>query len=194
MKKLFALLLFLLLCCQSNPGEPGTSDPDQMVYVPEGEFLMGDNFDEGDGHEKPVHPAYVDSYYIGKFEVTNGEYRRFMDAGGFGKVGSEPLYWNSIQYRGGGPSGYDNFPVVVVSWYEASAYCRWLSEEKGDTYPCQRKQSGKRQPEERSRDDTHGETIYLAAMQITGITVIRMKKALLLPVFSTEVLETVFRP
>ena len=105
---------------------------------------MGDNFYEGNGNETPVHTVYLDSYYIGKFEVTNGEYRRFIDsggyinpeywnAGGFEKVGNKPKFWNDIIYKGGG-FGNDKFPVVGVSWFEAMAYCSWLSKKNGKTY------------------------------------------------------------
>ena len=106
---------------------------------------MGDNFNEGDPDEKPVHEVYLDAFYIGKFEVTNGEYKKFINDGGykkkkywkagrFKKYGSEPFFWKNSEYCGGGLTGNDNFPVVGVSWYEASAYCLWLSEKTGKEY------------------------------------------------------------
>jgi formylglycine-generating enzyme required for sulfatase activity len=114
------------------------------LLVPAGKFTMGDNYDEGNPREKPVHVVYLDAYYIGEFEVTNEEYKKFMDDGGYNKVEhwseggygmfDEPLYWNTAEYNGGSIPGNENFPVVGVSWFEAVAYCSWLSEKTGNVY------------------------------------------------------------
>ena len=61
------------------------------VLIPEGAFLMGDNFDEGRENERPVHQVVLDAYYIGKFEVSNREYKKFMDDGGY----SNPGFWQT---------------------------------------------------------------------------------------------------
>ena len=50
-----------------------------FVLVPGGSFKMGDNFGDGEDRERPVHTVDVDSFYIGKFEVTNGEWKKFRD-------------------------------------------------------------------------------------------------------------------
>lgn len=108
------------------------------LFVPAGEFLMGDNYNEGPSCERPVHTVYLDAYYIGKYEMTNGEYKKFIDDGGysdstywtaegFGKYGSQPQYWDVSTHRGGGIPGNEMFPVVGVCKYEAEAYCKWLS-------------------------------------------------------------------
>lgn len=55
--------------------------PNEMVLIPAGDFSMGS--DTGYTYEKPVHTVYLDAYYIGKYEVTNGEYKKFIDAGGY---------------------------------------------------------------------------------------------------------------
>lgn len=133
------------------------------LHVPAGEFEMGDNFDEGFPDERPVHKVYLSAYYIEKYEVTNEEYKKFMDdggyenpsfwnAGGFGEYGTQPLYWDnntdadprnsqrgSTFYQGrhvhgGGVPGHEDFPVNGVSWYEAMAYCSWLSSKTGQRY------------------------------------------------------------
>ncbi len=115
------------------------------VLIPAGAFEMGDHFHEGDGDEVPVHTVYLDTYYMAKDKVSNRQYRhfieaggyaapRFWSAGGFGEYGREPRFWKDDCYHGGGLSGNDNFPVVGVSWFEAMAYCSWLSEETGFTY------------------------------------------------------------
>ncbi|MFC2103582.1 SUMF1/EgtB/PvdO family nonheme iron enzyme, partial [Bacteroidota bacterium] len=112
--------------------------------VPAGQFSMGDNYDEGNPRERPVHNVYLDEYYIGEYEVTNEEYEKFMvdegysnqgywSGGGFGFF-SEPLYWNDSTYNGGGIQGNEQFPVVGVSWFEAKAYSSWLSTKTGNVY------------------------------------------------------------
>jgi formylglycine-generating enzyme required for sulfatase activity len=103
----------------------------EYLLVPAGRFSMGDNYDEGNPRERPVHTVYLDSYYIGEYEVTNEEYNKFIQdgsyekeeywsRGGFGMF-TEPLYWNDSALNGGGLHGNEKFPVVGVSWFEARA-------------------------------------------------------------------------
>jgi len=137
------LFLSLFICCG---GQKEVNDGyGDYLFVPAGSFEMGDNFNEGRSDEKPVHTVNLDAYYIGKYEVTNGEYKKFIDdggytnssywtAGGFGTYGSQPYYWTNAEFRGGGMPGNENFPVVGINWYEACAYCSWLSAKTGKTY------------------------------------------------------------
>jgi formylglycine-generating enzyme required for sulfatase activity len=115
------------------------------LLVEQGAIQMGDNFNEGDPDEIPVHRVYIDAYYIGKYKISNKEYKKFIDdhgykkskywkAGGYGEYGSAPRYWNNKKYRGGGIKGNEDFPVVGVNWFEAVAYCAWLSEKTGEIY------------------------------------------------------------
>ena len=115
------------------------------VLVAAGEFEMGDSFNEGNSDEIPVHIVYLDAYYIGKYKVTNEEYLKFIKeggysdadfwtAGGFGRFGQKPAHWDEKKYKGGGIPGNENYPVVGVSWYEAVAYCNWLSKKTGKIY------------------------------------------------------------
>jgi len=66
----------------------------EYVLVPAGEFLMGDNFNEGDASERPVHKVYLKAFYIGKYEVTNGEYKKFIDDGGY----TNSDYWKDEEW------------------------------------------------------------------------------------------------
>ncbi|MGB8647000.1 MAG: SUMF1/EgtB/PvdO family nonheme iron enzyme [Anaerolineae bacterium] len=77
-------------------------------YVPAGEFIMGD--DKGSDDEKPAHRVSLDAYYIGRYPVTNSDYKRYRDDRG------EPFKV---------PTGKANHPVVEVSWYQARDYCAW---------------------------------------------------------------------
>jgi formylglycine-generating enzyme required for sulfatase activity len=78
--------------------------------------------------ESPVRRVHVDSFQISKFPVTVGQYREFVNSGGYRK--SE--FWSSGGYqRWRAPLRWEeqieflNHPVTGVSWYEASAYCSW---------------------------------------------------------------------
>ncbi|MCW8985369.1 MAG: formylglycine-generating enzyme family protein [Thermoanaerobaculales bacterium] len=134
-------------------GLAGCGSPDTVVdegygeflLVPSGEFLMGDNFDEGHSDEIPVHAVDLDGFYIARHKTTNAAYKRFMDAGGyrtagywqaggFGECGEAPDFWSDADRRGGGIAGNGQYPVVGVSWFEAAAYCSWLSAETGALY------------------------------------------------------------
>ncbi|MFN8443770.1 MAG: SUMF1/EgtB/PvdO family nonheme iron enzyme [Caldilineaceae bacterium] len=77
---------------------------------------------------------------IGKYPVTNKQFRRFVDDDGYEEQGwwseegwserqegnwSEPRYWNDDRFN------HSNQPVVGVTWYEAEAYCNWRSAQLG---------------------------------------------------------------
>jgi len=114
----------------------------EMVFVPAGEFQMGDNFNEGYSEELPVHTVYLDAYYIGKYMVTNEQYCLFLnEMGNQSEGGSTWLDINSpnclIEEIGGiysPKTGRADHPVVEVSWIGARAYCNWLTSKTGQTY------------------------------------------------------------
>ena len=81
-----------------------------LIEVPAGSFTMGSN--ESDD-EKPTHAVYLDKYYIGKYEVTVGQFKKFCNAKGI-TMPEQPT-WNNR----------DDHPVVNVSWNAAKAYCDW---------------------------------------------------------------------
>ena len=64
-----------------------------MVLIPAGEFQMGSS--NGDDDEKPVHTVYLDAFYMDVYEVTNAQYRKFMDATGH----RAPVFWNDSKYN-----------------------------------------------------------------------------------------------
>ncbi len=105
----------------------------EMVLVLAETFAMGSA--SGKSDEAPVHPVYLDAYYIDKFEVTNAHYVGFLnaigrnaDARGYQLVDLSDLD-AQIQRSGDAfalklPSC-AALPVVEVSWYGARAYCEW---------------------------------------------------------------------
>ena len=119
---------------------PPQPDPYQnMELIPAGEFRMGSN--SAGSNEKPVHSVYVDAFYMDKYEVTNAEYAEFLNAKGKhterGQIwldigdGDERIEYISRKYQV--KAGYENHPVVEVSWYGAMAYAEW----KGKRLPTE---------------------------------------------------------
>lgn len=96
----------------------------EMVRVPASRFLMGSN--AGAEDEKPPHTVMLDDYFIGKTEITNAQYQRFVQAQGH----RAPAPWTSGQP----PAGLDSYPVVDVSWEDAQAYAQWLARVTGKPY------------------------------------------------------------
>lgn len=122
----------------------------QMVDVSGGVFLMGYDGKDATDPEKPVHPVLVSDFSIGKYEVTIGEFRNFIAATGYQTTAEREkstfIYDNNgnsrqatvnWQYDINGnriDSAQANLPVVHVSWYDAVAYCNWLSEKTNKKY------------------------------------------------------------
>lgn len=113
-----------------TPNGNGGPDDTTTVYVvslPEGEFLMGSPYDaQFDADERPIHPVWLDRYYIGVFEVTNRSYAAFLTET------EELQHWDanmSILRSGSGYApefGLEDHPVTYVNWYDAVAFCEWL--------------------------------------------------------------------
>ena len=131
----------MLLLFAARPEKQTVNDGfGDYVLVPAGAFEMGDNFNEGDPRERPVHKVDLDAYYIGKYPVTNGEYKKFRDDAGY----DDSKYWpdgevvpksqSNSWARNGAVAGRENYPVAAVTWNQAVAYCNWLSAKTGHTY------------------------------------------------------------
>ncbi|MEE9274790.1 MAG: SUMF1/EgtB/PvdO family nonheme iron enzyme [bacterium] len=78
-----------------------------MVLVPAGRFIMGS--EEGGSDERPRRRIHLDAFYIDKYPVTNGRFRKF----------GKPAYDFGIAFAG------DQKPIVGVTWLQARDYCRW---------------------------------------------------------------------
>jgi formylglycine-generating enzyme required for sulfatase activity len=101
------------------------ASPEDMVRVPKGPFLYGD---------EKAHETINHDYWIDKYPVTNEKYRAFIEADGYGNQShwssegwqwktkdniTAPEYWNDEQWNK------SDYPVVGVSYYEAEAFAKW---------------------------------------------------------------------
>lgn len=141
----------LIIFAQNLQPAPSSSAPKvandgygDYMYVPAGSFKMGDTFGDGESRERPAHTVDLDAFYIGKYEVTNGEYRKFRDSPEYDDVKFWPggrvvpkdqvSYWKDAHNHGGGTPGSDDYPVMGINWDCATAYCNWLSAKTGKKY------------------------------------------------------------
>ncbi|MCP4251195.1 MAG: formylglycine-generating enzyme family protein, partial [bacterium] len=105
----------------------------EVVRIPGGRFLMGGDSTTGwaNDDEFPRHHVTLDTYWIGKCEVTNAQYKAFCDETGhpyppdpaFSKI---PWVHRNRRYHYGDYfTGMPDHPVVNVTWYDVQAFCRW---------------------------------------------------------------------
>lgn len=87
-------------------------DQSCLVFVPKGEFWRGSN--QGASRERPMKKVALSSYYIDKYELTTGQYEKFMHA----TSSRAPEGWENIKAN-------KNWPVVGISWDDAVAYGKW---------------------------------------------------------------------
>jgi formylglycine-generating enzyme required for sulfatase activity len=106
-------------------------DGPEMIVVPRGRFLMGSPASEKgrcDG-EDPVHEVSIDyCLAVGKYPVTRGEWRRYVDETGRQSTGE--LDWLNPSFPPDNEQD-DQHPVVCISWEDAQAYITWLNEKTG---------------------------------------------------------------
>lgn len=113
--------------------------PFDWCYIPEGDVTL-----TRDGHDKDIYirkdtTVNLSGFWMGKYPITNAQYRQFIDDKGYQtddwwtKAGiawrgnnTQPFHWGDAIWNR------DDYPVVGVSWYEAVAFCKWLSAKSGE--------------------------------------------------------------
>jgi formylglycine-generating enzyme required for sulfatase activity len=145
---LLGLGTLLLAACSAPPAATHTPvvtltrplDEAVMVYVPAGEFLMGATAADGKAadDEKPQHTVCLDAFWIDRTEVTCAQYVRFLNAlGGHmdtcgahqcaemkeGEDADSHILQRDGRYEA--EPGFEEHPVVEVTWYGAEVYCEW---------------------------------------------------------------------
>ncbi len=78
----------------------------------------------GQDNERPVHRVWVDAFRLATTQVTNAQYGAYLRVTGT----PAPPTWNDPRFN------HPEQPVVSVSWFEAVAYCEWLSKESGKKF------------------------------------------------------------
>lgn len=127
-------LLFSALALFAGCKEP----PKDMLKVPKGEFIMGSNEVDREAkalqygsrrpwyaNERPERKVSLDEFHIDRTEVTNRQYKEYVDA----KGARPPAHWQGSTY----PGNIADHPVVFVTWHDAEGYCKW----KGKRLPTE---------------------------------------------------------
>ncbi len=123
-KFLFLLLCGLLLAFHTVQAQTNfESESIRFHLIPGGYYLLGSPVSEPGRYadEDTPHRVRVDSFYLAVTETTNAQYARFLKGAGH----QAPLYWEDKNLNA------PNQPVVGVSWYDAVAFCQWLTKVTG---------------------------------------------------------------
>ena len=115
----------------------------ELVVIPAGEFRMGSPASEEGRYDRegPLRRVAVESFALGRREVTRSEYAAFVTATGRGS-GDGCREWNGREWRTTAENSWrepgfaqgGGHPVVCVNWRDAQAYAAWLSGETGESY------------------------------------------------------------
>ena len=116
---------------EGNAKPPRGIDTEGMVYIPGGYFLMGDRDAAPKDDNFPLHLVFVSPYLIGRTEVSNAQYRKFVThvkASGDSSMehpDAPPLKKHDAEGWEHASVSRDEQPVVGVDWFDAYAYAKW---------------------------------------------------------------------
>ncbi|MEW6736100.1 MAG: SUMF1/EgtB/PvdO family nonheme iron enzyme, partial [Acidobacteriota bacterium] len=97
----------------------------ETITIPGGQFIMGSEEEDGiEANEIPRHTVILDSFEMGRLEITNAQFAAFVTATGY-----KNQEWQSFNQP-----GRENYPARAISWVDAIAYCEWLSKITGRQY------------------------------------------------------------
>ncbi len=107
----------------------------EMVSIPGGSFMMGspDNEEGRRGNEGPQHKVYIKAFKMGKYEVTVGQFKLFVQDTNY-KGSKVSFEFQCKDFMQPTFTQADNHPVVCVTWLDAVAYTEWLSRKTGKNY------------------------------------------------------------
>lgn len=141
---LIPLILFITLFTTEKQKSKPEMIP-EMVFVKGGYFKMGATKEQTSlsiSDEFPISNIKLDDFWIGKYEVTNEEYAKFLSEQGNTVEGGSHWYvinkyaliYKTNDRLFAPKPGFEKYPVSNVSWYGAMAYCKWLSKKTGKKY------------------------------------------------------------
>ena len=138
--KLAGTLFLALVLTGCNRTIPPEAIPEGMVYIQGGTFMQGAVEDDlmAMNHEKPAHPVKVSSFFMDVHEVTNAQYKAFVEATGYLTVAERPLDWKELkkQLPAGTPKPADSLlqpgslvfkkaPSTLPNLYDFSQWWEW---------------------------------------------------------------------
>jgi formylglycine-generating enzyme required for sulfatase activity len=148
MKKILIIPIIFMICYGFGYSQQSKIQMPSMVHMEGGTFTMGN--DMGSDDEKPAHKVTITSFYFGKYEVTNRDFKKFVDATGYKTDAENPdssNFKNGLAPRGANngswnsdskgmplPASDSMKPVCNISWNDANAYLKWLSKETGKQF------------------------------------------------------------
>ncbi len=101
----------------------------ETVFIPQGSFWMGSVPETGiPSHESPQHEIALPDYRIGKYPVTNAQYEEFVRESN--RSAAPEMEWDGQRVL----PGLEKLPIKAVTWYDALAYCQWLSAKTNRKY------------------------------------------------------------
>ncbi|MCK4537289.1 MAG: SUMF1/EgtB/PvdO family nonheme iron enzyme [Candidatus Krumholzibacteria bacterium] len=143
--RVIMIVVFMLSALLAGCTSSGRVAED-LVFIEGGDFMMGNPYDSADPDESFIHRVHLDSYYFGKYEVSAGQFREFVEDTGYittaERIGSAAVFIGKKVEKPGDGSWkkpyfpqHDGHPAVCVSWYDVVEYCNWRSSKEGLT-PC----------------------------------------------------------
>ncbi len=132
--------------CRPGVGVRDGGLPDIVWHeVPAGTFVMGTDPEQdkyvkeryNPEQEQPQHEIFLSTFHMSRYPVTNAQYQVFVEDGGYTEHWKQcwtPAGWKWKEQKKliqpdtrGGDFDLPNHPVVMISWYEANAFCQWLT-------------------------------------------------------------------
>ncbi len=107
----FCLVIVLFFAsCSTKPDETSATIPDRqevttppedgpegMVWIPGGTYLAGNDGSEASVHEGPAHTVQIDGFWMDETEVTNAQFREFVEETGYVTIAERPIDWEEIK-------------------------------------------------------------------------------------------------
>jgi formylglycine-generating enzyme required for sulfatase activity len=119
-KIVLSVVFFVFFVSFAGAGGKGSKDPTtgmEFIFVKGGCYDMGDTFGDGESDEKPVHKVCISDFYIGQYEVTQGQWKTIMGSN-----------LSDFSFCG------DTCPVEMISWNDTQEFIQKLNSKTGKSY------------------------------------------------------------